>query len=96
MSLRIRFHLLFLSLFTAALPGVVYAQPNIVLIMADDMGWGDIAMNGNPVGISTPNLEKIARTGARFGARRPRDPCAPVMATQQLRDIATRTLGATP
>ena len=81
MSLRIRFHLLFLSLFTAALPGVVYAQPNIVLIMADDMGWGDIAMNGNPFSINTPNLEKIARSGARFEHFMVSPLCAPTRAS---------------
>jgi len=81
MSLRIRFHLLFLSLLTAALPGVVYAQPNIVLIMADDMGWGDIAMNGNPFSINTPNLEKIARSGARFEHFMVSPLCAPTRAS---------------
>ncbi len=82
MSMRILFHLLLLSLCTAVFPGVVYAQPrNIVLIMADDMGWGDIAINGNTAGISTPNLEKIARSGARFEHFMVSPLCAPTRAS---------------
>ncbi len=41
------------------------AKPNIVLVMADDQGWGDMAYNGHPV-IKTPNFDEAARTGLRF------------------------------
>jgi arylsulfatase A len=49
----------------ALLPVFSYAQaqkdqPNIVLILADDMGWGDINANGNPV-IETPVLNQLAK-----------------------------------
>ena len=37
-------------------------QPNFVVIMADDMGFGDLALYGNPV-IKTPNLNRMAREG---------------------------------
>lgn len=40
-------------------------KPNIVLVMADDQGWGDMAYNGHPV-IKTPNFDKAAATGLRF------------------------------
>jgi hypothetical protein len=40
-------------------------QPNIVLIVADDLGFGDLSCNGAPT-IYTPNLDKLARQGARF------------------------------
>ena len=39
--------------------------PNIVLVMADDQGWGDMAYNGHPV-LKTPNFDDMAATGMRF------------------------------
>jgi len=40
-------------------------QPNIVLVMADDQGWGDMAYNGHPT-VKTPNFDAAAATGLRF------------------------------
>jgi arylsulfatase A-like enzyme len=40
-------------------------RPNIVLVMADDQGWGDMAYNGHPV-VKTPNFDNLAATGLRF------------------------------
>ncbi len=40
-------------------------KPNIVLVMADDQGWGDMAYNGN-LNIFTPNFDEAAATGIRF------------------------------
>ena len=42
----------------------VTAQPNIVLIMADDMGFSDLGCYGSE--ISTPNLDRLAAGGLRF------------------------------
>lgn len=39
--------------------------PNIVFIMADDMGWKDLACYGNPYN-ETPNIDKLASQGIRF------------------------------
>lgn len=39
-------------------------KPNIVLIMADDLGWSDIGSFGSE--IRTPNLDKLASKGVRF------------------------------
>ncbi len=41
------------------------AQPNIVVFLTDDQGWGDLSMNGN-TNLSTPNLDSLARDGASF------------------------------
>ena len=40
-------------------------KPNILLIMADDQGWGDTAYNGHPV-LKTPNLDAMAEAGLRM------------------------------
>ena len=39
------------------------AMPNLVLMMADDLGYGDTGFNGNQT-IQTPNLDQLARDGA--------------------------------
>ncbi len=39
--------------------------PNIVLLMADDMGWADPSYTGNSIS-KTPNLDKMAAQGVRF------------------------------
>ena len=39
--------------------------PNIILCMADDQGWGDMAYNGHPV-IQTPNFDAMAAEALRF------------------------------
>jgi len=39
--------------------------PNIILVMADDMGWGDAGFQGNDT-ILTPNLDRLAGAGIRF------------------------------
>ena len=39
--------------------------PNIVVVIADDLGWGDLGVYGNTV-IRTPNIDRLAADGARF------------------------------
>lgn len=40
-------------------------KPNIILIMADDLGWYDVGFNGNEE-IMTPNLDNLAKKGVIF------------------------------
>ncbi len=58
------FFLFFLSVF--ALPqGLFSAQPNILMVLIDDMGWGDFSCFGNQEG-KTPNVDRMAAEGLRF------------------------------
>jgi len=40
-------------------------QPNIIVIMADDLGYGDVSCNG-ATAVQTPNIDRLAREGIRF------------------------------
>lgn len=40
------------------------SRPNIIVILADDMGWGDIGVYGSE--IQTPNLNRLAKGGLQF------------------------------
>ena len=40
-------------------------QPNIVVILTDDQGWGDLSLHGNK-NLSTPNLDALAKSGVQF------------------------------
>ena len=43
--------------------GAEKTRPNVVLILADDQGWGDLSASGN-VNLSTPHVDSLARAGA--------------------------------
>ncbi len=53
-------------------------KPNIIVILCDDLGYGDVRAN-NPAGkIATPHLDRIAREGVRFtDAHTPSSVCSP-------------------
>lgn len=40
-------------------------KPNIIFVMADDMGWGQTGYRGHPA-LKTPNLDSMAANGLRF------------------------------
>ena len=52
-------------LFSAALPGGGAAKPNIIFILADDLGYGDLGSYGQKL-IQTPRLDRMAVEGMRF------------------------------
>ena len=41
---------------------VLAEKPNIILVMADDQGWGDTGFNGHPI-LKTPNMDAMAKSG---------------------------------
>ncbi|RVX42332.1 arylsulfatase A-like enzyme [Nonomuraea polychroma] len=58
-------------------PGGLPSRPNVVVILADDLGWGEIGVQGQRL-ISTPNLDRMAAEGVRFEAAYSGAPlCAP-------------------
>src|ERR1043165_5543969 len=67
-------HLLFLTLlawavFAALSPSVSIAaerKPNVLVILADDLGWGELTCQGFTQQIPTPNIDSIAKNGVRF------------------------------
>ncbi len=53
-------------------------QPNVVIIMADDMGYGDLGSYNPNSGISTPHMDAVASQGMRFtDAHSPSAVCTP-------------------
>ncbi len=54
------------------------ATPNIVFILADDLGYGDVQCNNPKSLIPTPNIDKLASQGRRFTeAHTPASVCSP-------------------
>ena len=54
-----------LSLGIAPAPAGEKKPPNVVLIVADDLGWGDVGFNGRK-DWPTPNLDRLAKKGIKF------------------------------
>jgi arylsulfatase len=72
-----------LSLFIAASLNVVTfasdnmkPRPNIVLILTDDQGYGDLGCTGNPV-VKTPHIDRLFSEGVRFTNFHASPTCAP-------------------
>ena len=61
-----RSNVLFLLLLAAAsaVASAAPARPNILLIVADDMGWADVGYHGSP--IKTPHIDRLAREGVEL------------------------------
>src|SRR4051794_24545572 len=54
-------------------------KPNIVVLLSDDQGWGDLSVSGNPA-VRTPNIDSLARDGASFDRFYVCAVCAPTRA----------------
>ena len=54
-------------------------RPNILVILTDDQGWGDLSVHGN-TNLNTPNVDSLARDGALFDRFYVCPVCAPTRA----------------
>jgi arylsulfatase A-like enzyme len=51
-------------------------KPNIIIVITDDQGWGDLGCRGNPI-VKTPNLDKLHDESIRFTNFHVSTTCAP-------------------
>ena len=54
-------------------------KPNVVVILSDDQGWGDLSLNGN-TNLKTPHVDSLATAGARFDRFFVQPVCSPTRA----------------
>ncbi|MEO0447808.1 MAG: arylsulfatase [Verrucomicrobiota bacterium] len=66
------------ALFVTALPSYADTKPNILIILADDFGWGDTSCNNPEAVTKTPHIDRLAAEGVRFtNAHTPHAVCTP-------------------
>ena len=75
-SLQLIFILLLLMLFVASTNTPKQKKPNVIIIITDDQGMGDLSCMGNPY-IKTPNIDKFANDAVRFTNYHVSTTCAP-------------------
>ncbi|MDX2182117.1 MAG: arylsulfatase [Bryobacteraceae bacterium] len=67
-----------------AAPAIAMAQaprrPNVIVLISDDQGYGDLSIHGNPH-LETPNLDSIARGGVQFTQFHSNPVCSPTRAS---------------
>jgi arylsulfatase A-like enzyme len=61
---QMMFSLVFAGTMVSALQGA--DRPNLVFILADDLGWSDTTLFGTTKFYETPNIERLARRGLLF------------------------------
>lgn len=70
------------AFFTTTLFGAELSRPNLILILADDLGWADLACYGNTFN-ETPNIDRLAQQGVRFTQFYAGPVCSPTRASIQ-------------
>ena len=59
----------------AAAPAVAADRPNVLLVVADDLGWNDVGWHGGPA--KTPHLDKLVATGVELDQNYVQPVCTP-------------------
>lgn len=76
-------HLILVAIIIAfSCTSLVAAKPNIVLVITDDQGYGDLACYGNPI-IKTPNIDKLASESSQLSNYHVAPTCSPTRAALQ-------------
>ena len=65
---------------SVARAGIADSRPNIVLVVSDDQGYGDLGRHGNPL-VRTPNLDRMYDQSVRFADFHVSPTCAPTRAS---------------
>jgi arylsulfatase A-like enzyme len=78
------------TLFAAPTPEGTAERPNVLLILTDDQGYGDLSLYGNPY-LKTPNLDRLGTEGVRFDRFYVNSVCAPSRASILTGRYAVRT-----
>lgn len=63
--MRVPIFILQFALCNSLLLAAFGKEPNIIFLMADDLGFGDVGFNGNTL-VKTPHLDRMANDGIRF------------------------------
>ena len=69
---------------TNAVERVQPARPNVIVIITDDQGYGDLAAHGNEM-ISTPHLDQLAAESVRFTDFHVDPTCSPTRSASRCR-----------
>ena len=67
-----------------------WARPNVILVITDDQGYGDIAFHGNEI-VKTPNIDRLARDSVRLTDFHVDPTCSPTRAALLTGRYSTRT-----
>ena len=70
-------------------------KPNVIVIMTDDQGYGEIAAHGNPI-IKTPHLDQLCTTSVRLTDFHVDPTCSPTRPPHACRSPRTSHWGAPP
>ena len=74
-------------------PGFAAVKPNIILLVSDDTGWGDLGAygGGEGRGMPTPSLDRMAKEGMQFWSFYAQPSCTPGRAAMQTGRIPNRS-----
>ena len=73
-----KFPLMIVALWAGLASASAAQKPNILLILADDLGYGDVRCYNDQSKVATPHLDRLAREGMRFtDAHSPATVCTP-------------------
>ena len=78
------------SSFLSNTPLFAADQPNVVLIMTDDQGYGDLSCHGNPL-LKTPHIDRLSRESLRLTDYHVAPTCSPTRAALQTGHWTNRT-----